>query len=656
MKNILYYILINAALFINISINAQNEVSKSNYLQLPAPKHQSDKYQKSRQSIVLNNYDLKYHRFLWFIDPAQRYISGSVTSYFTPTSDQMSSIQFELKAGLNVDSVLYGGKKTSFNNADSLITINLNPVLLNGRLDSVTIFYHGVPPSTGFGSFENYEHNGAPSMWTLSEPYGASDWWPSKNDLTDKIDSIDVFVVMPKGNHAASNGILVSEKPYNDNSTIAHWKHRYPIASYLIAIAVTNYARYSDYYVNGTDSLEILNYVYPEDSVSLRGTTSDIVRTIALFEQYFSPYPFKKEKYGHAECNFGGGMEHQTMTFLGRKSYNFHTITHELAHQWFGNMVTCGSWEDIWLNEGFATYSVLLAYEYLFTDDYWFQIYLQELKNGVISKPQGSVFCNDTTSVPRIFSSSLSYLKGACLIHMLRWLLGDDNFFQAIRNYLNDPALKYSFARTRDLKKHLEMQSGKDLTRFFDDWFYGSGIPDYSISVQQTNLNTEVIINQTPFNSNVDFFAMMVPIKFKGEGVKDTTIVFDHTFSGQTFNIEPGFKIDSIFFDPNKKILYRNADISVNQLQSSLSRTEGVENIQIATNPAKAILKLKLNSGKINYLQIVGLDGKQEISIPYKHEGSIVEVDIRNLQNGVHILKAGTSDWFETTKFIVYQQ
>lgn len=609
--------------------------------------------QRIQQSITLNNYDLKYHRFFWFIDPAKRYISGSVTSYFTATLDQISNIQFMLSDSLSCDSVIHVGHKAVTNHSGNLLTITLNHTIPLGKLDSLTVFYHGAPASTGFGSFGNHVHSGAPSMWTLSEPYGAADWWPSKNDLTDKIDSMDVFVVMPKGNHAASNGLLVSEKPYDSNSTIDHWKHRYPIASYLVCVAVTNYARYSDYYVTGNDTLPILNYVYPEDSVQLRPATLDMVRTMALFEQLFGSYPFRKEKFGHAECNIGGGMEHQTMTFLGKGSFNHYLMTHELGHQWFGDKVTCGSWEDIWLNEGFATYSLLLSYEHLFPTSNDYNAYLKGLRDGVINKPQGSVFCTDTTSVSRIFSSSLSYYKGAYLLHMIRWLLGDIDFFQSLRNYLNDPALKYSFARTVDLKRHLEQQSGKDLTGFFNEWFYGTGVPSYSVTVnQQSNLNTTVILNQTPYNSNVSFFHMKVPVEFKNAS-KDTTIIFNHEYSGQTFNVTPGFKVDSVFFDPTYRTLYYQANVMLNQVQSSINQIESGNNIRILTNPAKDLLKIEHTSGTLNYFQIFDLDGKAEITLPIKKNDFVLELNIGNLQAGIYILKAGNSDWMETKKFVV---
>ena len=641
-------------LLVNVSsrMNAQNSLLSNEHIHFTLNEKQHSKStRKLPQAITTNNYDLKYHRFNWFIDPAQRYISGSVTSYFIATQAGMNSIQFQLNSILSADSALVKGKSYSIDHTGDLITIPLNHVVQIGKLDSVTVFYHGIPDSNGFGSFNNYVHNGAPSMWTLSEPYGASDWWPSKNDLTDKIDSIDVFVVMPKGNHAASNGVLVSETPYGLNSTLAHWKHRYPIASYLIAVAVTNYARYSDYYKTATDSIEILNYVYPEDSVELRAATPDVIKSMGLFEQLFSPYPFRKEKFGQAEVNIGGGMEHQTMTFLGKSSFNHFVLTHELAHQWFGDMITCGTWEDIWLNEGFATYCLLLSYEYLFTDSYYYNAYIREIRDDVLLKQQGSVFCNDTTSTSRIFSSSLSYNKGASLLRMLRWILGDKDFFQGIRNYLNDPELKYGFARTSNLKKHLETQSGKDLTTYFANWFKGTGVPNYSTQVnQQLDLSTLVTINQSQYNSDVSFFNMVIPIEFKGIN-SDTTLIFDNTYSGQTFYFKPDFRIDSVFFDPKHYILYNQSDITLNQV--TLNQVIPDNRVSILPNPVTKFMQVHHKPGVIQVLQILNLEGKSEITTLTKQDNTFIELNTEKLQPGMYILKIGTSDWIETKKFIV---
>jgi len=652
MKTLIYHTgILILLVIITMRLHAQDSSLSNEHLNFSLnEKQHSTGVHRIPQAITTNNYDLKYHRFYWFIDPAKFYISGSVTSYFVATQAGMKSIQFLLNSNLTSDSALVKGKSVSVDHTGDLITIPLNQEVPTGTLDSVTVFYHGIPDSNGLGSFCNYVHNGAPSMWTASEPYGASDWWPSKNDLTDKIDSIDVYVVMPKGNHAASNGILVSETPYGLNSILAHWKHRYPIASYLIAIAVTNYARYSEYYKTATDSIEILNYVYPEDSVAFRSISTDAIKSMELLEHLFSPYPFRKEKFGHAEVNIGDGMEQQTMTFLGKNAFNHFTITHELSHQWFGDMITCGSWEDIWLNEGFSTYCLLLSYEYLYHDNS-FNAYKDVIWDKVLSKPQGSVFCNDTTSATRIFNNSLSYNKGASLLVMLRWMLGDSDFFQGIKNYLNDPGLKYGFARTSNLKKHLETQSGKDLTAFFAEWFKGTGVPGYSIQVdQQPDLSTRITINQTQYNSDVSFFNMVLPVEFKGEN-NDTTLILNNTFSGQTFTFNPDFRIESVIFDPKLNILYNQSDVRLNQITQNQHVIEN--QISIKPNPVTKFMKVQHKPGEIRVLQILNPEGKSENLVSTKQDDTLLELNTEHLQPGMYILKIGTSDWIETKKFIV---
>jgi len=311
MKTSSIWILFLSLLFsLGIDLFAQQESLLKN-LQLISESEKSA-YQRltlPHEQLILNNYDLKYHRFFLFADPAQAYISGSVTSCFVASQADMNSIQFELYATMSADSAFHKGKKSGLTHNGNVITVSFSEITPMGALDSVTVYYHGNPTTSGFGSFGNEIHGGAPGMWTLSEPYGASDWWPSKNDLTDKIDSLDMFVVTPEGNHVAGNGLLISESPYGTNSVLAHWKHRYPIVSYLIAIASTNYARFSDYLVTGTDSLEVLNYVYPEDSAQLRFGAATVLPCIVLLEELFGPYPFRYEKSGHARFGLGGGLE-----------------------------------------------------------------------------------------------------------------------------------------------------------------------------------------------------------------------------------------------------------------------------------------------------------------------------------------------------------
>jgi aminopeptidase N len=618
-----------------------SESEKSAYKQLTQP----------HESLIVNNYDLKYHRFFLFADPAKSFISGSVTSYFVASQAEMSSIQFELYATMSADSAYYHGVRQTVSHTGNVIEIPFGTSISTGVLDSVTVYYHGNPTTSGFGSFGNEIHDGAPAMWTLSEPYGASDWWPSKNDLTDKIDSIDMYVVTPNGNHVASNGLLISEMPYDANSVLAHWKHRYPIVSYLIAIASTNYARFSDYLISGTDSLQVLNYIYPEDSAFLRGAAATVLPSIALFEELFAPYPFRAEKYGHAEFGWGGGMEHQTMTFLGRDAYNAEIIAHELAHQWFGDMITCGSWHDIWLNEGFATYCAGLRYEFI-DPQYWHLWKYNNISN-VCRYPGGSVFCDDTTSVNRIFDGRLSYSKGALLLHMLRWVMGDDDFFKGMKSYANDSSLRYKFALTEDFKAHMESASGRDLTEFFADWYTGQGYPSYTVTVeplqdqQLQGQSISVTIYQSQSHPSVSFFEMPVPIQFFGEG-RDTLIVFNHTFSGEVFLTNPGFIVQSIKFDPDLWLISANntTPLSINDLPAG-------KELKLMPNPANDFLVIRHNLGTIISFDMMTLDGKTEPVTLTKQGNEQMEIDTRNLKPGMYLLRIKYNEGTVTKKFIV---
>ncbi len=649
MKNFFSHIFILLFLYgSSTGLFAQQEPSISNLSIISGSEKQAyQQLTKPHETQLVNNYDLKYHRFYWFADPAQAYIRGAVTSYFVATQALMTSIQFELNASMSADSASHHGFMYNVNHTGNIVTVPFGEITAVGTLDSVTVYYHGNPTISGFGSFGNGVHGGAPGMWTLSEPYGAADWWPSKNDLTDKIDSIDVYVVTPKGNHVASNGVLVSETPFGINFTLAHWKHRYPIVSYLIAIASTNYARFSDYYVTGNDSLQVLNYVYPEDSLALRENAKTVLPSMALFEELFTPYPFRAEKYGHAQFGWGGGMEHQTMTFLGKGAFNHEIIAHELAHQWFGDMITCGSWQDIWLNEGFATYCAGLTYEYLF-DGYYWPIWKNNNISYVCTQPGGSVFCDDTTNVGRIFDSRLSYSKGAVLLHTLRWVVGDEAFFAGMKNYLNDPKLKNGFARTIDFQKHIEATSGKDLTEFFADWFYGQGFPTYTVEVGQLpEYQTSVTIFQSQSDASVSFFEMPVPVKFYGGG-KDTLLVFNHTYSGQMFLTNLDFAIDSIKFDPDLWLISTLDTITLGKSDLPIGKS-----LTLLPNPANDFLIVKHNLIEINSLEIIAMDGKRE-NIQYGMQGKEnLKISTNQLKPGIYILRLAYWNGIVARKFVV---
>ena len=585
-------------------------------------------------------YDLRYHRCVWTVDPAVADIAGNITSYYVATTP-LSQVTFDLNDALTVDSVKRAGAPLAFVHSNSVVTITLPGTQSDGTLDSLTVYYHGTPVSGGFGSFNQSTHAGTPILWTLSEPYGAMDWWPCKQDLNDKVDSVEVFVTAPLGNRVGSNGLLLSVDTIGQLAT-HHWKTRYPIAAYLVAIAVTNYAAYSNWVPMGpNDSLEVLNYVYPENLATQQALTPAIADIIQLYDSLTIPYPFANEKYGHAQFNWGGGMEHQTMTFL--VNFGFSLMAHECAHQWFGDRVTCGSWEDIWLNEGFATYFEGLTVERYFPAN-WMSYKAGKI-NSITSAPDGSVKCTDTTSLYRIFDGRLSYNKGAYVLHMLRWVLGNQTFFQGLTNYLNDPALAYKYARTSDLKYHLEQASGLSLTTFFQQWYNGEGYPTYYLTLYPHAGSADIVLNQTTSHSSVPFFEMPVPV-YLTDGIQDTTVVLQHTYSGQVFHVNLPFTPVTAVVDPELWLLSANNQVTVGLNEQNSPETE----LQVFPNPATATVFWELPGSAANPVSVglYSMEGKlvSESTI----QGTTGRIPVGDLENGVYLFRIQTVDGVMTKK------
>ena len=570
-----------------------------------------------------SNYDVKYYRCLWDIDPAKSSISGSITTYFKPLQN-LNEIEFDAARALLIDSVFHHQLKISFTRpGNHVLRIKFKEII--AALDSVTVFYHGSPDPISF-SQNTHGISRAPVVWTYSEPFGAKNWWPCKQSLNDKADSLDTFIIIPKGNKAASNGVL-KEITAKENKLVYHWKERYPIATYLICFAVTNYIEYTVMADLQNGLMPVLYYTYPEDSTFSRETSKPLLKIFHFYDSLFGPYPFEKEKYGHVQTSGGGGMENQTMTFVS--GFDIRLLAHELAHSWFGNKVTCGSWGDIWLNEGFAKYCEYLSLGYA-TDPSRSRGWLKEISGYITSLPNGSVYVSDANSIPNIFDYRLSYWKGAYLLHMLRWKLGDTNFYSGIRNYLNDPQLAYSFARTSMLQNHLEKVSGQSLTNFFDQWFYGEGNPSYHVFWNQDyndqENRIEVSIQQTTSDPSVPFFEMPLPILFKGFE-KDTTIIFDPEKPIQTFYVNLDFFVNQIFFDPDLHVLSANNNVTYLN-----------EDIIVYPNPANEFLYVKTKDFKKEYRAEL-YDPLGRMIVDFSTIENFFIIPMTTLSSGIYILK-----------------
>ncbi|KAF2518843.1 T9SS type A sorting domain-containing protein [Flavobacterium salilacus subsp. salilacus] len=595
-------------------------------------------------NLNTSDYDILYHRLDFEVNPGIHFIDGVVTTTFL-AKDDMPDITFDLSSQLTVSAVTLNGNSLMFEqNADDELIATFPTPIAQGAQATVVVTYSGQPPLNSDG-FNTGNHSGIPQIWTLSEPYGAKDWWPCKQDLNDKIDTIDVYITAPSQNTSVSNGIEQSQTDNGDGTTTTHFQHNYPIPAYLIAMAVTEYSIYEQTAGTAPNTFSIVNYLYPDEvdnSIAQLAVTPPIMD---LFEDLFETYPFHMEKYGHAQCSIPGGMEHTTVSFMG--GFNRELIAHELAHHWFGNKITCGSWKDIWLNEGFATYLSGLVVEDMDGNEA-FTAWKGDRTEFITSLSGGSVYVPeaDTLSVSRVFSSRLSYNKGAMVVHMLRYKLGDADFYQGVKNYLADPDLAYGYAKTADLQAHLEAASGMDLEEFFQDWVYGEGYPSYTTTVEHLEEGgVKVTISQTQSHPSVSYFEMPVTIRLFGAEGQQQNVLLDNTFNGQEFIIEVAFPYVAMQFDPENDIISAN-----NENILSTKRINTLEAIQLYPNPASGQLNVQLPQGVIlekavfyNTLGQKVLEGSTETTW-----------NISGLANGVHFVTLITDKGSKQLRFVKY--
>jgi len=516
-----------------------------------------------------SKYDVNYYKLDIAVNYPEHTIAGNITCNAEIVEPNVSEIYYDLADTLIVDSIFVNGNISTFTQDSNKLNITLGDTLNPGDQFSTLVYYHGTPVSTGFGSFTfGTTPAGQPAIYTLSEPYGAKDWWPVKDTPADKADSADVWITVSTSLIPASNGKLMAVVDNGNGTHTYKWKSSYPIAQYLLSMAITNYAQYTNYYhYSPTDSMPIDHFLYP---ASLSSNIVQLNKTPGMIEVYaarFGEYPFINEKYGHAQFGWGGGMEHQTITSMG--GFSNMLIAHELAHMWFGDKITCKDWHHIWLNEGFATYGECLMNEAWDGKTGYDNFVAGEMSSA--RSAVGSIWVQDITQVGEIFNGARSYSKGAVVLHMLRGIVGDSTFFNILKTYAADPNVAYSVAVTEDFQAVAESVSGLDLNYFFQQWIYGENYPKYHSwfsknLISGNTWNLSLLITQDA-NTNPNYFTMPVQIKVT-RAIGDTTITIFNNSASQLFNIELNGEPISIVFDPGNWMLKTHSTLVPVELTS----------------------------------------------------------------------------------------
>jgi aminopeptidase N len=563
---------------------------------------------------------------------------------------------------LNVDSIKFGNTSLSYvHTSDHKLNITLDRNYSVGEEFEVKIFYQGVPSSSGFGSFTFGSRHGFPSIYTLSEPYGSSDWWACKDTPADKVDSSDVWVTCDENLYAVSNGNLI-EIVNNSNSTKTFkWKNSHPIAHYLISLAISNYHIYYNYFnYSQADSMPVIHYIYPDTFANVQSELDKTVEMIEVFSDRFGSYPFLNEKYGHAQFGWGGGMENQTVTSLGAFSEGI--ISHELAHQWYGDKITCRDWHHIWLNEGFATYATGVYFEYKYGSE-GYQQYINTQMSGA-RNALGSIYVRDITDINQIFDGPRTYSKGACVLHMLRGILGDSVFFNILRAYASHPSVSYGTATTEDFQAIAESVCGSNLNYFFQQWIYGEMYPKYNFNwvSEQFGNGYELKLNiSQETNTSPQFFTMPVQIKITTtSGDTLLTIFNDQQVQQFIFSLES--EPLSVVFDPNNWILKDltiTSDVDENIPEFSFLLQQNYPN---PFNPSTKI-KYTVNGNEFNtspvnvQLKVYDVLGNEITTLvnEYQSPGNY-EVEFsssENVASGVYYYQITAGDFTSTKKMIL---
>ncbi len=502
-------------------------------------------------------YDARTYDLDLDLVPATHLITGSVHMRATVVDGPLSTLDLDLAASMTVDSVKAAGVTTGAAHAGAVLTVLLDRAYASGENVDLMIWYHGVPPGGGaFGTVFSFEtHSGTPLIWTLSEMFGAREWWPCKDAPEDKADSVSVRVRVPSGMLTAGNGTLLSSVDDGLHATTV-WKERHPIATYLVAVTSFAFTTVSDWYrPSPADSMPLNFYLFPESVAGAAAVNAKVKGMIGAYAARFGPYPFQDEKYGEVQNTWGGGMENQTLTSLG--GFWESVVAHELGHQWWGDHVTCNDFHHVWLNEGFATYCEALWAE----SQSGLAAYHAYLENYRYYGP-GTVWAPDELDDNRVFDSNLSYEKGAWLLHMLRHVMSDTLFFQALRQYGEQYA--YGTATTEQFRDVCASVGGRDLTKYFDEWFYGEYYPQYGYSWASApsaigGYDVTVVITQQQAWQK---FWMPVDVRINTGAGPRTFVAWD-SLAFQPFNFHVDAAPTTVALDPDGWILGMSAPMSI---------------------------------------------------------------------------------------------
>jgi len=516
---------------------------------------------KSSDDPLALETDVLHYRLELEVSPASRMLDGANTMTVACVADGVTVFRFWLHPALAVTALTVDGRAAAWRRLDErALEVELGSSCNAGDRFELRVAYRGSPVTAGLSSIVFESQGGWPVVATLSEPWFASTWWPVKEDSRDKATG-ELVITVPAELTVVANGTLVDVQAVSSGRRRFHWSTTYPTSPYLFAFAATRYSSVTASFVHDGGAMPVEFYLYPDlDTEDTRERWLAVVAMLETFGELFGPYPFLAEKYAIYQFPWRGGMEHQTASGQGGDhAFSEYLTAHELAHQWWGDLVTCATWSDIWLNEGFATYA-----EALWSERGAGANGASALRSAMAARRpgnlEGTVYIASPTSVQRIFSADLSYRKGAWVLHMLRRVIGDESFFAVLEDYRERFA--YRSATTADFQSVAEEVAGRDLDWFFAEWVYGGGAPAYRSGWREHEIAGQRFLEISLEQTQADpVFTMPLELEvLAGGGAQRPRLWNDARL--QHFLLPVPAPVDAVEVDPDAWVLTRSKDDS----------------------------------------------------------------------------------------------
>lgn len=547
------YILLGLAILVFSGTQAQTGVSGSSTMPVDTAhfymKHSFDVLKYRLSADLYHCYQEPYSTSF----PATEVITFKVDS-------ALNSIRLNaINTSILIDTVGLAG--FSFSHANDTLTIRLDRTYQLGEEVNVRILYqHKNVIDHAYYSNEGF-------VFTDNPPEGARKWIPCWDRPSDKA-LFELTAKVPLKVRLGSNGSL-ADSVIDGDTIYYHWISRDPIATY--SMTMTSKMDFA------LDIIYWHNLTHPSDSIPVRfyfqqGQNLDSIEAVIgtmtdFFSNLFGEYPFEKIGFATLNSDFPwGGMENQTMINLTTKGWREGLICHEFSHSWFGDLITCGTWADIWLNESFATFceSLWLGHK---GGNASYRNHLEHQADYYLSTNPGLSLYNPswaihTPDMGKLYNTPVVYDKGACVLHQLRYVMGDSAFFHLLKAYATDSNLMFKNAVTKDFIAKANKISGTDLGWFFDEWLFHPNHPFYLNSYEigeplAEKWKLKLLLYQ--YQTNTVFYKMPVELRVVFADSTDTVIRVMNDRNHQLFEFNFSKKPAYLVFDPFRNILLKLA-------------------------------------------------------------------------------------------------